>query len=100
MHCLKFIWRTCRGMIVLTTLAAFLSGACNAGLVALVTKELTNTGPTSRALLWGFIALGLGKVITNFISQALLARFSHGAIAQLRRDLMRKVLGVPLRKLE
>lgn len=100
MHCLKFIWRTCRGMIVLTTLAAFLSGACNAGLVALVTQELTNTGPTSRALLWGFIALGLGKVITNFISQALLARFSHGAIAQLRRDLMRKVLGVPLRKLE
>jgi putative ATP-binding cassette transporter len=87
-------------MIVLTTLAALLSGACNAGLVALVTKTLTNSGRTTRALLWGFIALGLGKVITNFISQALLARFSHGAIAELRRELMRKVLGVPLRKLE
>jgi putative ATP-binding cassette transporter len=87
-------------MMVLTTVIALLSGACNAGLVALVNKAITKTGPTTRALIWAFIAVGLAKLLTNFISQALLAKFSQGAIAELRRDLMRKILAVPLRDLE
>ncbi|HSU55708.1 MAG TPA: cyclic peptide export ABC transporter [Candidatus Dormibacteraeota bacterium] len=100
MTCLKFIWRTCRGMLVLTSLAALLSGACNAGLMVFVTKALTISGPATQALVWAFVLLGLGKVGTYFLSSALLASFSQGAIAQLRRDLMRKILGVPLRNLE
>jgi len=83
-----------------TTLVALLSGACNAGLVALVNTALTKKGPTTRLLIIGFVALGLGKVFTNFISQYMLANFSQGAIADLRRDLIRKILAVPLRDLE
>src|SRR5882762_4480180 len=97
---LKFILRTCRGMMVMTTVMAVLSGACNAGLMALVTAALNRNGATSRVLMWAFIALGLGKVATNFASQVLLAKFSQGAIAELRRDLIRKILAVPLRSLE
>src|SRR5712671_4518749 len=100
MDILKFIWRSCRGMMVLTTVAAALSGACNAGLMLLVNEALVNSGAATRTLIWSFVALGLGKVGTNFVSQALLAQFSQGAIAQLRRDLMRKILSVPLRDLE
>src|SRR6266850_77269 len=100
MRILKFIWRTCRGMMLLTTLIALLSGACNAGLMALVSKALTTAGSTTVALIWAFIVLGLAKLVTNFISQAMLARFSQGAVARLRRDLMRKILAVPLRDLE
>jgi len=87
-------------MLVLTSLAALLSGACNAGLMVFVTKALTISGPATQALVWAFVLLGLGKVGTYFLSSALLASFSQGAIAQLRRDLMRKILGVPLRNLE
>jgi len=100
MRILKFIWRTCRGMMLLTTFIALLSGACNAGLLALVNRALTKMGPTTTAFVWAFIALGVAKLITNFVSQALLASFSQGAVAQLRRDLMRKILAVPLRNLE
>jgi len=100
MRILKFIWRTCRGMMLLTTFIALLSGACNAGLMALVSKALTTAGSTTVALIWAFIALGVAKLVTNFISQALLASFSQGAVAHLRRDLMRKILAVPLRDLE
>src|SRR5215212_1751817 len=100
MTLLKFILRTCRRLMLLTTFAALLSGACNAGLMALVSTALTQNGPTAPWLIWAFIALGLGKVGTNFLSQALLANFSQGAIAELRRDLIRKILGVPLRDLE
>src|SRR6267142_7004516 len=100
MNLLKFIWRTCRGMMVLTTVTALLSGACNAGLIALVNIALTRLGPTTAGLIWAFIALGLGKVVSNLVYQIVLVSFSQGAIAELRRDLIRKILGVPLRDLE
>ncbi len=97
---LKFILRTCRGMMVVTTLTALLSGACNAGLLAFVNRALNQKQTALTAVMWAFIALGLGKLVTNFISQVLLASFSQGAIAELRRDLIRKILAVPLRDLE
>src|SRR6185436_10615550 len=97
---IKFILQTCRGMMLLTTLAALLSGACNAGLIALVNTALTKSSSSSATLIWAFVALGLGKVVTNFISQAMLASFSQGAISNLRRDLIRKILAVPLREFE
>ena len=50
--------------------------------------------------MWGFIALGVGKLVSTFISQALLASFAQGAVSNLRRELIRKILTVPLRRLE
>ena len=100
MTLLKFIWRTCRGMTVISTVTALLSGACNAGLIALVNVALTSPDRRGMLLMWAFIAVGLGKIGTNFIAQAMLANFSQGAIANLRRDLIRKILNVPLRQLE
>jgi putative ATP-binding cassette transporter len=87
-------------MMVGTTVLALLSGACNTWLIALVNTALTQIGPVSAGLIWGFAALGLGKIVTNFISSAMLAKFSQGAIADLRRELIRKILRVPLRQLE
>lgn len=96
----KFIWRTCRRMMLLTTLLALISGACNAGLVAIVNIALTKTGPVTTLIIGGFVAVGLGKLLTNFGSQVMLASFSQGAIAELRRGLIHKILSVPLRDLE
>ena len=100
MTLLRFLLRTCRGLMVWTIITSVLSGACNAGLVGLVSSALTHTGPTTRAFVWAFIALGVGKVLSNLVSQIVLARFSQGAIARLRRDLISQILGVPLRHLE
>ncbi len=100
MTLLKFIWTSSRRMLLLTTLAAVLSGACNAGLIALVNEALNASGHPVQTIAWAFVALGLGKILTNFFSQAMLASFSQAAIANLRRDLIRKILAVPLRELE
>src|SRR5215471_12654675 len=97
---LKFIFRTCRGRMTVTTLTALLSGICNAGLIALVNAALTKNGLSAVGLVWAFVALGVGKIAAHFISQALLASFSQRAIAHLRRELIRKILAVPLRNLE
>jgi putative pyoverdin transport system ATP-binding/permease protein len=100
MMLLKFVLRTCRGLVLATIGMALLSGACNAGLIALVNVALTETGPANRGLVWAFVALGVGKVVSLFLSQAVLAGFSQRAVAELRRDLIRKILAVPLRDLE
>jgi putative pyoverdin transport system ATP-binding/permease protein len=100
MTLLKFILYSCRGMLVATIAMALLSGACNAGLIALVNVTLTRSAPPGRGLVWAFVALGLGKVVSLFFSQAVLAGFSQKTIAELRRDLIRKILAVPLRDLE
>jgi putative pyoverdin transport system ATP-binding/permease protein len=97
---IKFILRTCRGLVFATLGMALLSGACNAGLIALVNVALTKTGSTGKGLIWAFVGLGLGKVSSLFLSQAVLAGFSQKAVAELRRDLVRKILAVPLRDLE
>ncbi|HEY3854002.1 MAG TPA: cyclic peptide export ABC transporter [Verrucomicrobiae bacterium] len=100
MTLLKFIVRTCRGLVIATIAMALLSGACNAGLIALVNVALTETTPAGRGMIWAFVALGLGKVVSLFFSQAVLAGFSQKAVAELRRDLIKKILAVPLRDLE
>src|SRR5262245_15493916 len=101
MNLLRFVWRTCRSMMVWTTLMALLSGACNAALIAFVNAALTNSHHWSGALLlWCFVAVGVGKIVTAFVSQALLTGFSQGVIADVRRDLIRKILKVPLQQLE
>ncbi|HHY86855.1 MAG TPA: cyclic peptide export ABC transporter [Verrucomicrobia bacterium] len=99
MKLLRFVWNTCRGMMILTSVAAMFSGACNAALIGLVSHALTHDS-RGAVLVWLFIAVGLGKIGTTFISQVLLTRFSQGVVADLRRDLVRKILKVPLRKLE
>jgi len=96
---LKFVLKTCRGMLLLTAIAAFASGACNAALIALVNR-LLNNGHATVALAWAFAALGLGKVLTSYFSQATLTRFAQTAVSSLRNELVRKILSVPLRKLE
>ncbi|HWI56432.1 MAG TPA: cyclic peptide export ABC transporter, partial [Bacillota bacterium] len=65
-----------------------------------VNTALTHSGTATTLLIWGFVGLGVSKVVTNFISQVVLARFAQQAIAQLRRNLIRKILAVPLRNLE
>ncbi|MHB8519304.1 MAG: cyclic peptide export ABC transporter [Limisphaerales bacterium] len=100
MNLMRFLLRSARGIVVLTALVAALSGACNAGLIALVNTALSHPGRPTMTLVWGFVALGLGKLINNFLSQVMLARFAQEMIARLRQDLVRRILAVPLRHLE
>jgi putative ATP-binding cassette transporter len=100
MNLLRFLFRNARGLALLTGLAALLSGACNAGLMALVKAVLTRADLSTKVMVWSFVALGLCKLASNFFSQALLAKFSQGAIAHLRQTLVQKILAVPLRRLE
>src|SRR5688572_4192012 len=99
LHLARFVLQTCRGMLGLTVLAALLSGACNAALIAAVNGALNHIGPMPAVMVGGFVALLMGKVFTGYISQVMLTRFSQSAVARIRNELVRKILDVPLRSL-
>jgi len=100
MNLIRFFLNSSRRMMVWTSLAALGSGICNAGLIAMVNHVLNSTVTPGVGLLWAFAALGIGRLATNFAAQVTLANFAQRATADLRRNLIRKILGVPLRQLE
>lgn len=101
MTLIRFFFRGSRSMMLCTVIAALLSGACNAGLIAMVNTALSHAGTNMpEVLIWSFVALGVGRLLTNFTAQMTLAHFAQRNSANIRRDLVGKILSVPLRQLE
>jgi len=100
MTLLRFLIRYSPAMVIWTSLAALLSGACNTGLLVLITSALNRHGNIGTALVVAFCALGLGRFLTNALAQVTLAHFSQATTARLRLDLVSKILSVPLRQIE
>lgn len=100
MNLISFMLRTCRGPMVLMAAVALLSGACNAGLIAAVNQALNSSAGPVVILVLAFAGLGLGRLIASFASQLMSVRFSQRAVAGMRRELVRSILGAPLRQLE
>lgn len=100
MTLLRFLVRYSPAMVIWTSIAALLSGACSAGLIALINAALNRHGAPGTALIYAFCALGLGRILTNALAQVSLAYFSQKTTARLRLDLVSKILSVPLRQIE
>src|SRR6266542_5219962 len=100
MNLIRFFFRGAPAMMACSFAAALLSGACNAGLIAMVNTVLAHEGSPARWLIWSFVALGAGRLLTNFAAQITLAYFSQRSSANLRRELATQILSVPLRQLE
>src|SRR5580692_10269141 len=100
MTLLRFLYRYSPKMVIWTSLAALASGACSACLIALINAALNRHGGPGTALIIAFCALGAGRIATNMFAQLSLARYSQETTARLRRDLVARVLSVPLRQVE
>jgi len=100
MTLLRFLVRYSPAMVIWTSAAALLSGACNTLLLVLITSAMNHHGSLGTSLVVAFCALGLGRFVTNALAQVTLAHFSQSTTARLRLDLVGKILSVPLRQLE
>jgi putative ATP-binding cassette transporter len=100
MNLIRFFFRGSRTMMICISVAALMSGACVAGFMAMVTKVLEIKDTPATWMLWVFVGLAAGRLLTNFVAQVLLAHFSQQNSVNLRRDLVSKILTVPLRQLE
>jgi len=99
MKIINFLMRYSRRFLVLAVLAGIISGAANTGLLAIINAALNN--PLRKPqLAVVFIGLCLLVPLARIASELLLTRLGQGALYQLRMDLSRQILGVPLRRLE
>jgi putative ATP-binding cassette transporter len=85
---------------MLAILASVISGASNAGLIALINSAISRDRFSSTPLVWTFVGLCLLLPLSRFISQVLLIHLSQKATFDLRMRLSRQILSAPLRRLE
>jgi putative pyoverdin transport system ATP-binding/permease protein len=100
MKLFAFLLHTCRRRVAFSVATALAGGACNAALIAVINMTVNRSRFSLSTLAGCFLALTVAKVLTNYISQVFLVRYAQEAASDLRRDLVRKILQVPLRQLE
>jgi len=100
MKLLSFLIRYSPRSVVLAVVAGVISGASNAGLLALFTAALRGEHYSKLALVWSFVALCLFLPLTRFVSEVLLTRLAQGALYDLRMQLSRQIMAAPLRHFE
>src|SRR5687768_6474359 len=88
------------GLVVLVIALGFISGLCNAALIALINTGLAKLQSTPRSLVWAFAGLCILLPVTRFFSNALLIRLSARSMLDLRLQLCRRILQAPLPILE
>jgi putative ATP-binding cassette transporter len=99
MNILSFLLRRSRGTFLVAVLAGVLSGLGGAALLGVVNDALQR--PEAGAVLaWAFAGLCALLVVTRVISNVLLVRVGEDSVLDIRLDLIRKILGTPLQKLE
>lgn len=99
MKTIKFLLGNARSVFIFAVIAGIISGVSNAGLLALITATLGNSGRTTT-LAWAFVALCVVAPLTRIASEMILIHLGQKAIFDLRMRLSRSILGVPLRQLE
>ena len=100
MNLFALLWRTSSTMVLFAAAASLVSGACSAGLVAVINAALYSEGSRVTILVVGFAVLGIGKVASNALARILISTFSQRAVANLRLELSRQILALPLPRLE
>ena len=97
---LHFIVQRSKSIAWLMVSVGVLSGLLSAGVLALINHVLHRSSDHSLLLLLGFIALVVGKVLSNLGSQILLVRFAQDTILDLSLSLCAKIVRAPLRRSE
>ncbi|MEM7353888.1 MAG: cyclic peptide export ABC transporter [Acidobacteriota bacterium] len=100
MQLIKFLLSHSRGLVTLGALAGLISGASNAGLLALIQALIVGSEQPRSLLLWLFVGLCILVPATRVCSELLLIRLGQETVFKLRVELSRRVLDVPLRRLE
>lgn len=100
MKLISFLIKYAPGSVVLAVVFGLISGASNAGMLALFNAVLQGGGISRTTLIWCFVALCVFLPLTRYGSEMLLTRLAQDALFTLRMRLCRQILAAPLRHLE
>ncbi len=101
MSAFAFVIRSAGLSGVVLAALGLVGAACNAGVIAVVHRALADLGPGhARDLALAFVGLSLGKAATAYASGRVADSYSHESMAELRRELIAKLLLVPYLRFE
>jgi putative pyoverdin transport system ATP-binding/permease protein len=100
MQLLRFLIKSAPRILILTSLASFISGTLTTGLIVIVHRAVTKAGGVSGLFIGAFVALVLGRLLSSYLSEIALMRYAQKSIAELRTAMIRKLLFVPYRHFE
>ena len=100
MKLLLFLFRRSWALGTGALAAGTATGLCAAALIALINRALNRPDSWGTALAWGFAGLVVARVVSGAATQILVNHFSHRVLADLSQDLSRRLLAVPLPRLE
>lgn len=100
MNLFLFLLRSSWQMVAIAVFTGFLSGGSSAGLIALISRAISQESVNLTSIGWAFIGLALVSLVTSVISQMMLIRLAQQAIFQLRLNLSRQILASELAHLE
>lgn len=100
MPLVRFLISKSKSMTLAIAFAGMIGGLCSAALIAIINALLHSTEPVPGLAILGLVAVGFGKVAAGSISKWLMARFALTTFLELTVDLSRKIMTVPLQRLE
>ncbi len=100
MNLILFLLRSSWLLVAIAVFTGFLSGGSSAGLIALISRALSQQSVNLSAIGWAFLGLALVSLVTSVISQMTLIKLAQQAIFQLRLNLSRQILSSELAHLE
>ncbi|MGB3138837.1 MAG: cyclic peptide export ABC transporter [Nodosilinea sp.] len=99
MTLLTFLLRSSWRVVAIALVTGFLSGACSAGLIAVISLTLF-TNAVATTTLWAFGLLVTVALITGIVSRVVLVDLSQRAVFTLQMRLSRQILATELSQLE
>jgi putative ATP-binding cassette transporter len=100
MKILAFLFKYSPRAVILAILAGAVSGATSTVLLAVIQALLTGRAPTRISLVWAFAALCLVLPLARVTSELLVTYLGQDTIYRMRLEMCRRILAVPLRRLE
>lgn len=100
MPLVRFLFSKSKRITFAIAFAGVVGGLCSAALIATINTLLHSKGSVPGLAILGLIGLGFGKVAAGAISKWLMAQFALTTFLELTLDLSRKIMTVPLQRLE
>src|SRR5277367_396261 len=102
MNLLLLLLHTSRITVAAATFMAIVGGLSTVGVLVFIRRWMVdrNGSNDSSVLIWGFVGVCLGALLSKLVSQLLLSGLSRRATARLRMQLSRRILAAPLKRLE
>jgi putative ATP-binding cassette transporter len=100
MKVIAFLFKYSPRAVVLAIIASAVSGAANTGLLAVINSFLMGRAPSRAWLFWAFAALCLVLPLARVTSELLVTYLGQDTIYRMRLEMCRRILAVPLRRLE